>query len=302
MLKNKRIMADIMLLTTAIIWGSAFVVMKNTLDAVSPNYILAFRFSAAALILGALLFKRVRAFKLKDVLCGALMGIFMYLGYYVQSVGLIYTTAGKNAFITAVYVIIVPFLYWITRKRRPSGYNVAAAIVCLVGIGLLSLGGDLSVNIGDALTLLCGIFYAIHIVLTSMFTETRDALALTVVQFAVSGLIAFVMAFATESFPTNLNAGSIGSLAYLCIVATLLALTMQNIGLKYAEPSHASLLMGTESFFGAMFGVLLLGESFTVRTGFGAVLIMAAVVISETQLKFLRKHKRVLEVKAVSGK
>ncbi|MPM84790.1 hypothetical protein SDC9_131866 [bioreactor metagenome] len=110
------------------------------------------------------------------------------------------------------------------------------------------------------------------------------------------------MALATESFPTNLGVGSIGSLVYLCIVATLLALTMQNTGLKYAEPSHAALLMGTESFFGAMFGVLLLGETFSVRTAFGAVLIMAAVVVSETQLKFLRRNKRVLQAEAVSGK
>ena len=98
---------------------------------------------------------------------GMLMGTCLALAYIVQTYGLVYTTPGKNAFLTATYCILVPFLYWAIAHKKPDRYNILAAVVCLIGMGFVCLNNDLSVNIGDMLTICCGLFYGLHIIVTA---------------------------------------------------------------------------------------------------------------------------------------
>ena len=142
-----------MLLAAPIIWGSAFVVMKHSLDSFTPLYLLAFRFTAAALILALVFWRSWRRLDRGYLLGGLATGTLLFLAYAFQTFGLEGTTAGKNASLTAVYCVIVSFLNWAVARKRSDKWNILAAVVCIAGIGLVTLpgeGGDLTMGLGDA--------------------------------------------------------------------------------------------------------------------------------------------------------
>ena len=138
---------------------------------------MAARFSIAAAALALVFFKKLRALTWKKFFHGALTGAFLFLGYAFQTVGCAYTTAGKNAFLTTLYVILIPFFAWPVFRKRPKFVALVAAVIALCGIGMLALkksDGIFTMNIGDALTLVCGIFYALHIVFTSRYNKNES--------------------------------------------------------------------------------------------------------------------------------
>ena len=144
--KTMRLLAKPMLLAAALIWGTSFFIMKNTLDAVPVFFLFSFRFTAGAVLLGLIAWKRWRSFTPDYLWRGAVIGGFLFLAYSIQTFGLARTTSSKNAFLTAVYCVIVPFLTWAVMKVRPDRYNIAAALLCVTGVGLVSLTEELTVK------------------------------------------------------------------------------------------------------------------------------------------------------------
>lgn len=278
--KTRRGLANCMLLLTGALWGGGFVVMKSALASVSTNYLLAIRFTIGALGLSYSLFSKKRPVEKRTVLGGLATGFCLYAAFATQTYGLMFTTAGKNALITAVYVVLVPLLLWLWRGARPTRRIMGAAALMLAGIALLSLQGEGGVNVGDMLTLVCGVFYAVHILTVDAFAD-RDILQLTCLQFAFAAAFAWLAGLGFETFPAAFTPGMLWELAYCGICATLLAMTMMNIGIKYASPAYASLFMSTESAFGCLFGVLFLGEAFTGRMAAGCLLILGALALSQ---------------------
>lgn len=295
MLKEKKIQiaASFGLLSATIIWGFAFVVVKSSLDIVPPVYMLAFRFTIGAAGLMLIFHKKLRQLTRRTIGHGAVLGLFIFLSYLVQTVGCKYTTAGKNAFLTTTYVILVPFIYWILNKKKPDAYCVSAAVLALTGIGLLSLQGDLSVNIGDALTLLCGIGYAVHIVLVDRYTEREDPILLTVLQLGFAAVFSWILApIAEGGLPVGaFQSDMVISMLYLGLLSTMAAYLLQNVGQKYTQPSTAALLLSMEAVFGVLFSMIFLGERMSARMSIGCVLILSAVILAETKLDFLKKKK-----------
>lgn len=286
----KKIARPLIVLAT-LIWGSTFVIMKNTLDSVPTFYLLAFRFTVATVILGVVFWKKWKLLDKSYLIGGAIMGTFLFAAYSVQTFGLSLTTPGKNAFLTAVYCVIVPFLYWMVTKRAPDKYNVAAAFLCITGVGLVSLSGGLSINFGDVLTLIGGLVYACHIIAVSKSSQGKDVFLLTTVQFAVTAAWAWIFALVFEQFPTAVSGGAIGGLLYLAIAATAGALLFQNVGQKYTPPSTAAVLLALEAPFGVAFSIFTGSESLTGAMVIGFVLIFTAIICSETKFEFLRKRK-----------
>ncbi len=291
MSSNKiRILSSFGLLLAAIIWGFAFVIVKSSLDLVPPIYILAFRFTLAAAALTLIMLPKLRHLTRRDWISGAVLGIFLFTAHAAQTIGCQYTTAGKNAFLTTIYVIIVPFLHWIINRKRPSGYAVSAALIAIVGIGLLSLQGDGgSVNIGDILTIICGFIFAAHIVYIDRYTETQDPMILTLMQMIYAAVFSWIFApiydggFPTAAFQPQIVTGML----YLGLMSTMLGFLLQNVGQKYTAPSTASLLISFESVFGVLFSVIFLQEQLTLRMLFGCVLMFIAVLLVETKFSFL---------------
>lgn len=278
-------LATVGLWLTAAIWGFAFVIVKNSLDFIPPLYMIALRFTLAGAVLGLIIHKRLRHLTLADVKGGAVVGLFLFLAYITQTIGCQYTTAGKNAFLTAVYMILVPFLNWPVNHKRPGVRAIVAAAIGFAGIGLLSLGGDAvgGTALGDGLTLLCGLGFAVHIVSVAKYTEHTDPVVLTFLQLSFTALFAWILAPLTEgSFPiASLSLDGIIAIAYLGLLSSLMGFLLQNVCQKIIVPSTVSLILSFEAVFGVLFSILFLGDPLTLRLGAGFALMFIAVIIVE---------------------
>ena len=158
--------------------------------------------------------------------------------------------------------MLVPFFTGPSSHRRPDRYNLLAAALCVAGVGLVSLTGDLTVNPGDGLTLLCAIFYAMHIVSVAKVSPGKDIYLLTVFQFAFAGLFAWIGGALTEAFPAQAltKPEVLLPLAYLAVMATTVALLFQNVGQVWSDPASASVILSLESVFGVLCSVLFAGD------------------------------------------
>lgn len=298
--KNLSALAKVALLAATLIWGSSFIIVKDVVDVIPPNFLLAIRFSVGCVVLSLVFFKRLRKIDRTYLWQGAIIGALLFAAYCTQTLGITDTTPGKNAFLTAVYCVIVPFLFWAVSKKRPDRYNVAAALICITGIGLVSLNENLTIGMGDALTLVGGFFYAAHIVAVSKFGADKDPVLITILQFGYSAIYAGVVSLIFEQpMPAVDWSGElIFSIGYLALLCTSVALLLQNFGQKFTSPASASIILSLESVFGVAFSLALYeAEKMTLRIGLGFVLIFVAVLISETKLSFLTKrfHKAVLD-------
>lgn len=287
--ENISILAKLALLGATLIWGSSFFIMKNTISEIPIFFLLCIRFFVAAIVLLLLSIKKLSKLNLEYIIKGSVMGLLLFLAYAFQTFGLKSTSPGTNAFLTTVYCIIVPFLYWIIAKSRPDRFNILASLLCMVGIGLVSLNTNFSMGIGDILTLICGFFYASHIVSVCVFSKKMDIILLTFIQFASASVFGGILGLIFENFPRSIGFESMTSLIYLCFFATAAALLMQNVGQKFTHPSTAALILSLESVFGVLFSIVFYGEVLNPKITIGFVLIFIAVIVSETKLSFLKR-------------
>lgn len=275
------------LILTAAIWGFAFVVVKDSVDTIPPVYMVSIRYTIAAVLLGFVLIPQFKKLNRYYWIHGAVTGLMLALGYITQTIGCKYTTAGKNAFLTTIYVILIPLISWPLNKKRPHFVVFLSAVMALVGIGLLALrneGGVLGFNVGDILTLICGLFYALHIIFTAKFSQDKNPVILTWIQFIVASVFSWAVSPLIDgSFSVALLKSSrvIFSMLYLGIFSSLVAFLLQNICLKYMESSLASLFLSLESVFGVIFSAIFLRERMTLVMIFGCVLIFAAITIAD---------------------
>jgi drug/metabolite transporter (DMT)-like permease len=277
----------VLIVAATMVWGVSFVFMKDVVSVIQPAWLLGIRFTCAGLVLLLIMRKRVRAnFSRRMLAMGALMGVFEFVAFYLQTCGLQYTTAGINAFLTAVYCVIVPFIWWLVARRRPSVFNLGAAVIALAGVWLVSVSaseGGLSIGLGEALTLASALGYACSMVACAKFSRGSDVMALTVVQFLVEGVLGLICGALTETAPTLdlFTPDIIGQFAFLVLLASVFSFGAQNLALAHVQPAQASLLLSLESVFGVVFSVLLTGEQITARLLVGFTLIFAAILISE---------------------
>lgn len=284
---KRELMADAILVLTAMIWGTGFVVMKNTLDTVPPGAIIAIRYTIASMLTAVMFRKHLMGLTREDVRRGAVVGGLLAGAYIVQTIGLSMTTAGKNAFLTTVYVLLVPFGCYLVFRQKLSRKNFIAAAMMLAGIGCLSLDGESGgLNLGDLMTLCCGVLFAAHIMAVERCQEKTNTYALIVLQFAFAAAFAFVYAMIFErGMELNVNMGTVGGLLYLSVFSTTIAMSLQNIGQSMAPASHAAILLSLESVFGALASWLLLGETLTTTMLLGFAIIFMALVVNSMKGK-----------------
>lgn len=282
---NKSFIAKIALLLATIIWGSTFFIMEGTIQSIGIYSLLAFRFTLAAIILAVILIKHLKVIDKGYLWRGFVMGALVIAAYIFQTYGLAdeATTPGKNAFLTAIYCVIVPFLAYPFTKIKPDRYNVAASFLCIFGITLISVtGGDFStICRGDLLTLLGGIFFSLHMIAVSAFSQGRNILLLTMLQFFFAGLIAWIPALMFETFPSDMPLSGIGAILYLTIFATCLCYIFQNAGQKFTTPSTAALILSLEAVFGVLFSVIFTAETVSFKMFIGFSLVFLAIIVSE---------------------
>lgn len=281
----------LMLVAMALVWGYSFLTMKTVLDTVPTFMLLACRFLLSAVIMFIIFHKRIKAhFNREYVGFGVLMGCVIWSAYAAQTLGLVDTTPGKNAFLTGTYCILVPFIALILFKERVTKWHIASALLCLVGVGFVALD-NFSIQMGDLMTLVGAVFFAVDMAVVGHIGRTRDVSVLTSWMFLFVGLFSLA---ATTAFEPRVPAGQwtpeiVGQLVFLAVVCTTIGLLLQNQALSHVPPATGSLLLSLESPSGVLFSVLMAGEVLTGKLIFGFVLIFLSIVLSETHFSFLRK-------------
>ena len=253
-MKNKKVVfAELSLLVITVIWGLGFPITRIAIDfGFGPSTIMLGRFMIAALLLTIVYFKRLKFIDKKIILFGIITGVFLFLGFYFQTVGNVYTTPSKNGFITQLNIVFVPFLFMLFFRKLVDVYNVIAVLIALVGMFVLSYNptGFSGVNIGDILTFICAIMVAFHIVSASYFQKKYNfdpalfVLVNIVTSFVLSGLL-FVF---TESLPV-VEIKFYWPILFLGVFNTALGFLVQSFALKISLPTRVSLIVALESIF-----------------------------------------------------
>lgn len=290
---------QLLMVAATVIWGSSFLIMSQAVDNIPVFYLLAVRFSLAAALLAAVFAKRWKGMDKATLKGGVALGLLMEAAYVLQTYGLNGlgswqgTTPGKNAFFTGIYCVLVPFFAWVLFKKRPDLYNVSAAVLCVAGIGLVSLSGELGLVGGDVLTMLGGVMFALHILMVPRYAEKSDVILLTILQFATMAILSWLGVLLTgQALPlTAIAPENWLRIGYLAVFATALALLFQNIGQAHTPPATAAVLLSLEAPFGVLFSVLFGPERPTAAMYCGFGLIFLAIIVSETKLAFLPRRK-----------
>lgn len=286
----QKYIGEILLVVTAIIWGSGFVASAVSLEYYTPYQILAGRFLIGTIILSILFHKKLKKMKKSTLMKGAILGTFLYLAFALQTVGLQYTTPSKNAFLTAVNVVIVPFIGFFLYKRKMDMYELGGAFLAIIGVAILSLKLSSEINVGDLLTLCCAVGFAFHIFYTAKFVKEEDPIVLTIVQMVVAGIIGCVVILFKGEVSFSVETEGVLNLLYLAVFSTTIAFLLQTVAQKYITETKAAIILSTESFWGMAFSVIILSEVMTFKMILGAILIFLAIILSETKFGFLRKE------------
>jgi drug/metabolite transporter (DMT)-like permease len=292
-MKKTKLKYSSFLLLTAFIWGAAFVAQSVGMDYVGPFSFNAMRSMLGALVLLPVIYFTGRKNKNKPVSPekqtadrralikgGVLCGCILFVATSAQQFGIQYTTVGKAGFITALYIVIVPVLGLFMRKKvSPAAW--AGVALALVGLYLLCIGGQFTLNKGDVMIMTCAFFFSIHILVIDHFSAFVDGVKMSCVQFFVCGVLCGIcmLIFETPTFAAMLACWL--PIAYAGVLSCGVAYTLQIVSQKHIDPTLAALILSLESVFAVLCGWALLSERLTAREMTGCLLIFAAVVLAQ---------------------
>jgi len=291
----KRYIAESGLLLIGILWGMGFVTVKIGLNAgMNTFYLMWLRFLGSFVLLSILFRKKIKKVSKDDLKAGVILGIIQYFGYVFQTYGAAHTTVGKNAFFTAINVIIVPYIFWILNKKRPDIFSFSASIICMIGVEIMSLDGNLSfthLNKGDVMTIISAFFFALQVAYTGYFGRKVHPMNLVLLQMLVGGLLFAGTQFATSGLREviPLHGETLMAIIYAVVFSTAIPMLLQIYCQRLTTATRASILMSTESMFAPIFAFFVLGEIMTLRVALGAVFILFSVVVSETKLGLVKE-------------
>lgn len=284
---KKQLSGVIALLGATVIWGSAFIAQSVGMDKIGPFTFQAVRCFLAVVFLfpASALFSKGKPFwkSWADPALwrsGVICGLALFAASSLQQIGLVYTDAGKAGFLTAMYIVFVPFL-GLFLGQRPGRNALLSLIPAIVGLYLLSCTSVSGINKGDVLLLLCAVAFSVQILLIDRHCAGLDGLKLNCIQALVAAVLSVPWALLTETVDASRIASCWLPLGYAGVLSMGVAYTLQIVGQKRVAPSAAALLMSLESVFAALFGWLLLHETMTGAEKLGCVLVFAAVVISQ---------------------
>lgn len=284
---NTKVKGNLILLITAVVWGISFVSQRSGM-----SYIKAFTFNGIRTMLGALVLIPViiimdrkkspseRKTKNKKGLlkAGVLCGILLGAAGTIQTYGMVYTSAGKAGFITALYLIIVPILgIFMKKKIRPLVW--CCVVIATVGMYFLCINGSLNVNKGDVIVFVCSFIFALHILAVDKYASEFEGVKLAFLQFFVAGLLNIILMIIFDKPDFGAVWQCRTEILYSGIMSCGLAYTLQIIGQKYTDPTSASLIMSMESVFSVLAGWAILNETLKYNEILGCILVFAAIIL-----------------------
>lgn len=282
---TQRNKANFALLGVAMVWGSSFVLSKDTLNHLQTFNFLALRFLLSGAICSILFYRNMLTLTKRTLLHGTIIGTVLFFAYALWAYGLNFTSASKSGFIIGFAVVIVPMLSAVILKKMPPTPSIAGAFVAVAGLAMLSLDGGTALHKGDLLTLAAAFMFALHIITIGQFTLTADSIALAVVQISVVGILSLPVTLIWESPVIPIGTQVWLNLSLLIVLCTAVAYIVMNHMQKYTSPTHTALIFTTEPVFAAFFAFLLLGETLNLRGFIGSIFILSGMIISELNWK-----------------
>ncbi|MEA4887861.1 MAG: DMT family transporter [Clostridiaceae bacterium] len=293
--KNKSEQWAILAMTiAAAIWGSGFIVTRIALDAgFTTAQILFYRFALAAVFFGLVFYRHIRRITKRDLAAGLPAGLLLFFGFMTQTIGLRQTSPARNAFITATYVVIVPFLGWLITRRKPGLKIFGGACCSLLGIGILSFDGSSGalLTVGDGLTLICALCFAAHFLVLEWAVRKIDTQILLFLQMAVTTVCSLIILPFDGGFRLVQGAAAgdwkagAAAVLYLALFSSGLAYFIQTSAQKYTTSSKAAIVLAAEALWGSLFSLLFGFEPLTPRLVVGGLLIFASILIVEWPAK-----------------
>ena len=277
-------MNKLFILFAAAMWGYSFTTMKGLVTEMPVFYLLAVRNALATLAMLVWVRGRLlRALNRQTLMLALVLGLTGFGAYATQTVGLTMTTPGKNAFLTACYCVMVPFFSWAFGRGRPGARHVLAAVLCVTGIGLVAADGSFTFNLGDLLSLACGVFYALQFVALAAWGGGIDPLVATTWQFAVMSACSTVVTLVFEAgyVPPAPTPSDVATMLFLALVCSCLCFGLLNRAMTRVNPTEGAILSALEAPFGVLASMLVFHEQLTFRLFAGFTLIFVAIVISE---------------------
>lgn len=280
--------ADLALLGIAAVWGLTFTAVQRALETVPPFTFLAVRFGLAALVLGIVFPRRVLRARHRALAVAALLGVWLTVGYGLQTVGLLYTTASKSAFITGLSVVLVPLLSLAVTRTRPQPPSVIAVLIAASGLYLLTSPGAMGVNVGDLLTLGCAVGFALHIVTTERAAPRHDPVPLAFWQVVTTAALCTVLMGAVEEPRLGLTAWSVAALVITGIFATAVAFAVQMWAQRRTSATHVAVIFTAEPVFAALFARFIQHEALGATGVAGGTLIILGVLLAQMSPRLAR--------------
>jgi drug/metabolite transporter (DMT)-like permease len=272
--------ALLLLLVTAI-WGSTFVLVKETLQTFGTFTLMSLRFLLAAALLAAYVAAAKKPFGKKEIRRGAAIGFFLFIGYAAQTYGLNYISATSSAFITGLLVVFVPILTALLLKRAPQRKIWLAVAASVAGMYLLT-GANMGAGIGEAATLVCALGFALEVLCIDRLARGCSLPGLLLSVLATVGLLSLAVMISAEGLPSAAPPlPSLAAIAFLALFATILAQAGQIAAQAHLSPAQTALVLLAEPIFAALFGALLLGEALSLPQWAGAMLILSGMLIAE---------------------
>jgi len=275
----KKRFAEIGLLYAAAIWGSTFFIVKESLENIDPIILVGYRFIIAAVLLAGICLIQKRSL-FRNFKKGLILGLFIWLLYIPQTIGLGITTASNSGFITGLFVAFVPAFSFLLFKRKPSRLELVATVISLSGLWILT-GGLRDINNGDLLTLIAAVTYAIHILYVDKYLrEGDDPFTLCFQQFLFVGVASLVTGLVL-GLPFGIGTTkTLGMVIFLAVLPTTSAFVIQAVAQKITTPLRVSLIFAFEPVFAAIFAWTLGGEQVVFYRAMGGLLIFSAMIIS----------------------
>ena len=280
---KRNLAADLALVMICIIWGTTFAIVKNTVKTVDPVLLIALRMIIAAIIVTFVCWRRglLKHMGGETWRSAAVLGIFIYMGFVMQTIGLSLTTASKTGFITGLAVVFTPMLSPYILKKNPEWYSWVGVGIAVIGLGLLSLNGWQLPSIGDMYVLACALCFGFQIVLLEKYSPRLNGMLLSMAQFIWIGLLALATSAPKLGQIKDFTTGTWLIVLYLGIMATAVCFLVQTIAQRYVPAVRAAIIMQTEPIVGVLFAWLLLGEALSFKQWIGAFLILAAVGVCQ---------------------
>lgn len=310
MTKNRKMLGNLLLLLTAVIWGTAFVFQRVGMDSIEPITFNAARMwlAAAAIGLVAVLTGKKKDLQAENsgtgftdtrdkvqeprrntVLGGICCGSFLTAASLFQQMGVVYTTAGKAGFITAMYMLLVPIINFVFFKKKNTWLVWTGVLIGVFGMYLLCIKDGFSLTYGDTLVCICALLFSGHILCCDHFVQLGNPIQISAIQFTTTAMISSIIAWIVEApSPEKIVSAAIPIL-YCGIVSGGIGYTLQMIAQKFTDPTIASLLMSLESVFAVIAGAILLGERMTSRELAGCIVMFAAIVL--VQIPLPERHR-----------